>query len=201
MNALLDAIGAVAVGGMILLSVMSGMYNIQVYSHNTKLQSVLTTTSEIAATALQDRYLSALGLIPSGLISSINPDTLIVSATSKTLQFYAEIDGSVQLIAVQQGAINGAGMYPLTVQVGGSLDYGPFNTSVEHVFNYFDENNNSIGFVSNAIPSGQRDDIRSVRVNISFALQGLSQLTGGNRNLMNSIVFWQYFKNIYLLQA
>ena len=201
MNALLDAIGAVAVGGMILLSVMSGMYNIQVYSHNTKLQSTITTTSEIAATALQDRYLSALGLIPSGLLSSIGPDSLIVAATTKTLQFYAEIDGAVQLVSIQQGTINGAGMYPLTVQVGGNMDFGPYNTSIEHIFNFFDENNNAIAFVSNSIPAGNLDDIRSVRVDISFALQGLSQLTGGNRNLMNKIVFWQYFKNIYLLQA
>jgi len=201
MNALLDAIGAVAVGGMILLSVMSGMYSIQVYSQNTKLQSTLTTTSEIAATALQDRYLSALGLMPTGLLSSINPDSLIVAATTKTLQFYAEIDGAVQLVSIQQGAINGAGMYPLTVQVGGNLEFGPFNTSVENIFNFFDENNSAIAFAANAIPPGQRDDIRSVRVDISFALQGLSQLTGGNRNLMNKIVFWQYFKNIYLLQA
>jgi hypothetical protein len=201
MNALLDAIGAVAVGGMILLSVMSGMYNIQVYSHNTKLQSTLTSTSEIAATAMQDRYLSALGLIPSGILASIDPDSLIVAASRKTFQFYAEIDGSVQLISIQQGTINGAGMYPLTAQVGGNLDFGPFNTSVENIFHFFDENNNAINFASNSIPNGQIKNIRSVRVDISFALQGLSQLTGGNRNLMNKIVFWQYFKNIYLLQA
>lgn len=199
MNALLDAIGAVAVGGVILLAVISGMHNIQVYSYNTSLQATLTTTSEISSAALQDRYLSAAGMMPANLMATTNPDTMIISATRKQLQFYAEIDGSIQVVNIQQGTQDGTtGWYPFSVLVGGNLDYGIFFTSVENVFTYFDENHTQIAFVSNAIPSADLENIRLVRVDLSFVLRGMSQLTGGNRTVMNRIVFWQYFKNLYL---
>ena len=199
MTALLDAVGAVAVGGMILLSLISGMYNIQVYSYNTKMQATLTTTSEIASAALQDRYLSALGLVPTSLIGIADPDSMIISASRKTLQFYAEIDGSIQIVTIQQGAQNTTtSLYPLEVQLGANTDFGSFATSVENIFTFYDENNAIIHFASNSIPNGHLDDIRSVKVEISFALRGLAQITGGNRNLMNKIVFWQFFKNQYL---
>ena len=141
MNALLDAVGAVAVGGMILLSVMTGLFQMQVYSYNTKLQATLTSTSEIASQALQDRYLSAVGLVPTSMLVTADPDTMIISATSKVMQFYAEIDGSIQTVTISQGAVTANGWYPLTAQLNGTQDFGPFFTSTEHIFTYFDANN------------------------------------------------------------
>jgi hypothetical protein len=196
---LLDALGAAVVGGLIVITIITGMQNIQLYSYNTKIQATLNQTSEVVVSVLQDRYLSALGVSPSSGYVPTDPTKVIKYAKKQSFRFFAEIDGKYKRVTIARGSKDATtGWWPLTAKVGNTLDMGAFWVEEKFIFSYLDENNNVLPFSGNKLSAANIQKIRAVRVELAFVLPGMVNSDGIQLNVRNKIVFWQFFKNLYL---
>lgn len=198
MSSLLDVLGATISGGMVLLMIFSALLNVQVVSYNTQLQINLTKTSEDMITGRKvenldqpgiDNYLSKVG---AGVPSTTDP---IIEATSISFKFLGQTSptsGISTFYFVQENVTsNGLPLYVYQDDMSNPVS-GPFWMSDSLSIQYYDVSNNLI-----TSPDSNHDLIRSVEVNVTFYYDTY-QPDIDKRFIRHNIVFWKYFKNLYL---
>lgn len=199
MQALLDAVGSVVVGGMVLVTIITALSNVQAYSYNINIQLTLNKISESITSVLDDRYLSSLATFSPTSSPPVSKENAILNASRTRLRFWGEIDGAISRIDIRVGAQDAqTGWWPLTVEIEGNLDFGEFFISQQNVFTYFDENSNQMAFSGNTIPGSQTDKIHSVKLDLAYVLTGMADNSGVSQNIHNKIIFWKFFKNLYI---
>ncbi|MDP8202212.1 MAG: hypothetical protein P9M11_08730 [Candidatus Tenebribacter burtonii] len=190
MSSILDVLGAMITGSIILLMMFSALFNIQVISYNTQLQISLSQMSEDLITGRKignDHYLgleSFLSRVGAGV-----PDSLaIIEATSTSFKFLGRSNTSSAISTyyfVQKAASS-----PLYVYKDDMVNHisGPFWLADPLSLTYYDENEN---------PTLNIADIRSIKVDITF-LYNTYRSDIDKKLIKHNIVFWKYFKNLYL---
>jgi len=180
MSSILDVLGAMITGSIILLMMFSALFNIQVISYNTQLQISLSQMSEDLITGRKignDHYLgleSFLSRVGAGV-----PDSLaIIEATSTSFKFLGRSNTSSAISS------------PLYVYKDDMVNHisGPFWLADPLSLTYYDENEN---------PTLNIADIRSIKVDITF-LYNTYRSDIDKKLIKHNIVFWKYFKNLYL---
>ena len=192
MHSFLDAIAAVLVGGIVLLTVLTAITNIQEHAYNTTMQVTVNQISEHVSTVLQ-KYLSAVGL-------NVDSATAIVHARKKSFRFRGEYNDIIHEFLIEQGTQDTTtGWWPLSIKSDGITIMGNFYTEEEVKYSYYDIDGNKIAFVGNSIAAGNLPNIRSIRCEQSFVHPGW--IYGGQTTtIRNRIVFWKFFKNMYLVE-
>lgn len=198
MSSILDVIGSVLIGGLILLTIFNALSNVQVFSYNTQLQISLNKMSEDLITGRKvngedypglTRYLSKVGAgVPTGT-------TAILEATSNSFRFFGQmsVSSSIRMIYIVQESQTSEG-YPIYVYNSdmSTSELGPFWLADSLNLTYYDVNNTII-----TLPNSNRDLIRSIKVDLIFFYDTLHPDID-KRIIRHRIVFWRYFKNLYL---
>ncbi len=194
MSALIDAIGALIIGGMLLLIMVNSMFNIHAQSVDIEQQLILSQISENVARIIGG-YLSLAGAGESGaILDSTGTHRLRYIASDTTFTSTLRTYDIVQGNSTQFG-------FPLEIYIDGSRIMGPFYLAEEMEITYFDENNNEIVQSNGFIPIASLEDLRYMRMELEFFYDAFSppDVPGWMReDPKNHIVLWRYFINMYL---
>ncbi len=198
MSSMLDVIGATIAGSVVLLMIFSALFNIQVISYNTQLQISLSQMSEDLITGRKVGGLDQPGLesilskVGAGVPSATDP---IIEATSNSFKFLGRTNLTSSISTfhfVQESQTsNGFPLYVYQNDMSNPIS-GPFWMADSLLISYYDVNNSII-----SSPGSNHDLIRSVEVNLTF-FYNTHQPDIDKRFIRHNIVFWKYFKNLYL---
>lgn len=194
MGSLLDAIGAVAIGGLFLITMFTTLFNVQVTGQNIGLQVTLNQCADVICDEL-DNYLGIVCIDATGS----GTDTIMVAA-SDSFKFCSNWDvfadtttSSENVIKIALGNSTPIG-YPMQVTQNDTLipgtDIALWLKSLN--FTYYNEDDRII-----LTPIDSLDYIRSVKVEMEFFHEG-SLVGPGERSINTKIIFWEYFKNLYI---
>ena len=191
MSSLLDAIGALAIGGLFLVTMFTTLFNVQVTGQNIGLQVNLNQCAQVICREL-DLYLGKVGVDVSG------PD--ILEAEPQSFEFRSKWSITADTTTTTENTVKiaiGDSMpcgFPIEVTQNDTLipgsDIALWLKSLN--FTYYNEDDRII-----LTPLDSLNHIRSVKVDMEFFHEGSSVGTGA-RNINTKIVFWKYFKNLYL---
>ena len=191
MSSLLDAVGALAIGGLFLVTLFTTLFNVQVTGQNIGLQVNLNQCAEVICKEL-DRHLGKVGVDVSGSVILVaEPDSFkFCSKWSITADTTTSIENIIK-IAIGDSMPCG---FPMEVTENDTLipgtDIALWLKSLN--FTYYNEDDRII-----LTPIDSLNHIRSVKVDMEFFHEGSS--VGPNaRDINTKIVFWKYFKNLYL---
>jgi hypothetical protein len=193
MSALIDAIAALVIGGILLLVMVNSMFNIHSQSVDIEQQLILSQISENVARIIGG-YLSLAGA---------GEEAIILPSGVHRLQFEASdttFTSALKTYDIIQGDSTNFG-FPLEVFIDNNRVLGPFYLSEPMEITYFDQNDNEITLVSGLVPSGQLGELRYMRMELEFFYDAFSppDSPGWLRDdPKNRIVMWRYFINTYL---
>jgi len=192
MSSLIDAIGALIIGGLLLLIMINTLFNIQAQSVDIEQQLILSQVSENIARIISG-YLSLAGAGEGGaVLDSTGIHRLRYIANDTTFTSTLKTFDIVQGDSTQSG-------FPLEVYVDGNRELGPFFLSEAMEITYFDENDNEIALTNGFVPNP--DIVRYIRLEFEFFYDAFSppDIPGWLRDdPKNRIVLWRYFINTYL---
>ncbi|MEA2103822.1 MAG: hypothetical protein U9P79_04170 [Candidatus Cloacimonadota bacterium] len=182
MGSLLDAIGAVAIGGILLVSMITTLYMMQANGNNLNSLITLMQISEDVSSAIDSLYLSKVGL---GVTSS----SPIVATSSNSFEFLTKnpVTNLTDTIKIIQESADVWG-YPLSVYRNSVLELGPFSLKDSLDFIFYDRSETVTTTV---------DSIRSVKMTAEFTSPAIPT-TSSLVNVNNKIIIWRYFKNLYI---
>ncbi len=179
---MLDTIGALIIGGALLVAMWTAYTNYTAMHQNANMQMNLTTLSEEVSLMLGSFYLPKVGSgVPTGTAA-------IQIANSTGFQFLGResYSTSVDTFYVFQDTVSTQKV--VKVSRNGVEIAGPFFMNSDMNITYYNQADAVTATIS---------DIRSVKVEIELVYEGWS--TNANTlNLVNKIVFWTYFKNLYI---
>ena len=198
MSSLLDVIGATIAGSVVLLMIFTALFNIQVMSYNTQLQISLSQMSEDLITGRkiggvdQPGLESILSKVGAGVPSTTDP---IIEVTSNSFKFLGRTNLTSSISTfyfVQESQTsNGFPLYVYQNDMSNPIS-GPFWMADTLAISYYDVNDNII-----SAPGSNHGLIRSVEVNLTF-FYNTYKPDIDKRFIRHNIVFWKYFKNLYL---
>ena len=198
MSSLLDVLGATVVGSMVLLMIFTSLFNMQVISYNTQLQIGLTKMSEDLITGRKTGSIdqpgieSILSKVGAGVSTSTDP---IIEATSLSFKFLGQINPTSSVstfyFVQESGTSEGFPLYVYQNDMSNPI-IGPFWMADTLEITYIDMNNNVVN-----TPDSNHDIIRAIEVNLTF-FYDTYQSDIDKRLVRHNIVFWKYFKNLYL---
>ena len=198
MSSLLDVLGATVVGSMVLLMIFTSLFNMQVISYNTQLQIGLTKMSEDLITGRKTGNIdqpgieSILSKVGAGVSTSTDP---IIEATSISFKFLGQINPTSSVstfyFVQESGTSEGFPLYVYQNDMSNPI-IGPFWMADTLEITYIDMNNNVLN-----TPDSNHDLIRAIEVNLTF-FYDTYQPDIDKRLVRHNIVFWKYFKNLYL---
>ena len=191
MGSLLDAIGALAIGGLFLVTMFTTLFNVQVTGQDIGLQVNLNQCAQVVCKEL-DRYLGKVGVNISGSdILVAEPDSF--KFRSKWSITADTTTSTENIVKIAMGDSMTCG-YPMEVTENDTLilgtDIALWLKSLN--FTYYNEDDRII-----LTPIDSLDHIRSVKVDMEFFHEG-SSVGPGARNINTKIILWKYFKNLYL---
>ena len=198
MSSMLDVLGATIAGSMVLLMIFTSLFNMQVMSYNTELQIGLIKMSEDLITGRKigniDRpgIESILSKVGAGVSSLTDP---IIEATSTSFKFLGQTSPTSIISTIhfvqESGTSEGFPLYVYQDDMTNPI-LGPFWMADAMVVTYNDMHNNVI-----MSPDSNHSLIRSVEVSLTF-FYDTYQPDIDKRLIRHNIVFWKYFKNLYL---
>jgi len=199
MNSMLDVIGSFVIGAILMLAIMNAIFSIHASSMDMQQQMVLTEISEDITTILTE-YLSRVGAgVPKSQAIRLNTGV-------HQFNFKGRNEGSPGGIGeysiVQGDSVANRG-FPLEVSIDGKLVMGPFWLSKKMILTYFDKSDHEITMTNDLVNSGSYDQIRSVRVQLTFFYDAFLPKSNTasldeSSNVKNEVVFWKYFLNMSL---
>lgn len=182
MHSLLDVIGAVAIGGILLISMLNAMFTMQTNGNNLNNFLQLIKISEDVSDTIDSLYLARVGrgvdsLFPI-LANSVNSfEFLTVNPTTNNLD----------TILITQEAHTQKG-YPLKVYRNSILEMGPFWLGDSLELKYYNSSEQETSII---------DSIRSLSMDAEYT----STILPSEKKLLvvkNEIVIWKYFRSIFL---
>ncbi|MEA2095922.1 MAG: hypothetical protein U9P73_04415 [Candidatus Cloacimonadota bacterium] len=198
MSSLLDVLGATVVGSMVLLMIFTSLFNMQVINYNTQLQIGLTKMSEDLITGRKTGNIdqpgieSILSKVGAGVSTSTDP---IIEATSISFKFLGQINPTSSVstfyFVQESGTSEGFPLYVYQNDMSNPI-IGPFWMADTLDITYIDMNDNVVN-----TPDSNHDLIRAIEVNLTF-FYDTYQPDIDKRLVRHNIVFWKYFKNLYL---
>ena len=198
LSSLLDVLGATVVGSMVLLMIFTSLFNMQVISYNTQLQIGLTKMSEDLITGRKTGSIdqpgieSILSKVGAGVSTSTDP---IIEATSTSFKFLGQTNPTSSVSTLyfvqESGTSEGFPLYVYQNDMSNPI-IGPFWMADTLEITYIDMNNNVVN-----TPDSNHDLIRAIKVSLTF-FYDTYQPDIDKRLVRHNIVFWKYFKNLYL---
>lgn len=182
MHSFLDIIGAAAIGGILLVSMLNAMFTMQANGNNLNRFMQLIEISEDVSDTIDSLYLSKVGLGVDSLFPIVenSKNRFKFLTRNPTTNFLDTI-----LIAQEDSTAKG---YPLKVYRNSALEMGPFWLGDSLDFTYYNSSESETSLI---------DSIHSLRM----AAEYTSSSFPSQRKLVtvkNEIVIWKYFKSIYL---
>jgi len=135
---MLEAIGALIIGGIFMVMMFNAYHNVNVAASNITQQISINAITESVCSMLDSLYLSKVGAGVDSLTVAIT------QAKKRKFKFLGKInptDPTPSEIYIYQGGYSSQyGGWPLRVKIDGSVDAGPFYMSSKIVFKYYDVN-------------------------------------------------------------
>ena len=183
MGSLLDTLGAMVLASLFILTVYNATFNVQATAYDSRQQITLTKVSEEVANALDDNYMSIVG-------AGINNNKIVIAEPSrfKFRGIFSQSPAEISLVEIVQDDSVATKGYPLRVYKNNNLEMGPFWLADSLKFTYYNKNEEE---------TTDRAEIHSVRVEMELFYDSFTAESGVSK-VRNKIVFWEYFKNIYL---
>ena len=193
----LEAIGAIVIGGIFLVMMFNAYYNVNVSSYNISMQVTLNDMTERVTSLLDSIYLSKVG---AGTDTSIVAITTAAQTKFEYLGLNSPDDDSLNTICIEQGIYDSLqDAFPLWIKVNGLNDAGPFWMSKAIVFEYYDVNENLFTY-TDLLSSTNRDLVRSLKLDLELFFVPLTP-NAQQSEIKHNIIFWKYFKNLYLIDT
>ncbi|HHE39211.1 MAG TPA: hypothetical protein ENL20_11665 [Candidatus Cloacimonetes bacterium] len=194
---MLEAIGALIIGGIFMVMMFNAYHNVNVAASNITQQISINAITESVCSMLDSLYLSKVG---AGVDSST---VAITKAWIRDFKFLGKInptDPTPSEFYIDQGSYDSdQGGYPLRVKIDGTTVAGPFYMPTQIVFRYFDVQENEKNWAE-LLFSSQRDLVRSVRIDFELFADPV-EFEGQKAEIKQRIIFWKYFKNLYLRES
>lgn len=199
MGSMLDVIGALVIGGMFIITMMTSIFKIQQLSYNSNMLTTLNKTSELVTRVIDYEYLARLG---NGLKDK---SSIITEANDTTFTFrYKKATAIIPVSMQLRTHTTISNIYNFGVYVNSSAtpSLGTFlleakNTGTgakKSIFTYYNENDARI-----MTPNDSLQYIRSMRLSLYFVYEG--RLTGAgvgvDKRYRNQIYLWKYFNNMW----
>lgn len=184
MGSMLDAIGALVVGGMVLISIFTAMFNVNSLGHDLNMEYALMKNAERVVAGIDSVYLSKVGLY-------LGEGThAIVKADSNEFEFIykvspASVNEDSILFFCGDSTENG---FPFEIKRNSNTELGPFWLVEKAKFDYYDKYDNI---------TASLDSISSIQVDMNFTYDFYSSGSSG-ANVRYKTIFWKCFKNLYL---
>jgi len=188
MTAILETIWATVIGGMLIVSILNGLFTIQTTAMNLEMQVTLNQISEDVTSLINDDILARVG-------SGVDPDsTIILTATTNEFEFKGRLaeETAVSTIKLVQEDSTASG-YPLKVYQDNILIMGPFWLADSLDINYFKTDDTEL---STPVTT-YLDSIRYASFKMEYYRKGIDK-ENFETNLKSQIVFWRYFYNMFL---
>lgn len=194
MAALIDAVGASIIGGLLLLVMINSMFNLQTQAINIEKLVLLAQVSDNMSTVITD-YLNMAGAGTSGgIMDSTGLTRLRFSTRDSSFASTLRTFDFIQQNQTDTG-------FPFEIHVDGNLTAGPYMLSEPVAITYFNADDNVIPFVNNVISTSNLANIRYIRMQLDFFYDSFSPMqTVGpdDTDPHNTIIIWRYFINTYL---
>lgn len=194
MAALIDAVGATIIGGLLLLVMINSMFNLQTQAINIEKLVLLAQVSENISTVITD-YLNMAGAGTAGeILGSTGLNRLKFTTRDSSYTSSLRTFDFIQQNQTDAG-------FPFEIHVDGNLTAGPFMLSEPITITYFNADDNVIPFDNNVISASNLANIRYIRMELDFFYDSFSpmQVTGpDDTDPHNTVVIWRYFINTYL---
>jgi len=183
MSSLLDTLGALVLGSLFILTVYNATFNVQATAYDSRQQITLTKVTEEVVDALDDHYLNQVG-------AGVANNQIIIAEPSrfKFRGIFPDDTSEIVSVEIVAGEFVDEKGYPLRVYRDDILEMGPFWLAESLKLTYYDRNEEE---------TTDRTQIHSVKVEMEMFYDSFSQESGSSV-LKNKIVFWEYFKNLYL---
>lgn len=189
----LDIIGAVIAGTMVIITIISSIFNVQQMNYNIQTLLALNTTANQISEFLDLSYLESVGR------NLKNTEDVIKSVSGNRFVYFSRAEYSdinpVEYTAETKTDANGNVFISIsTKNTPTSVSVEVFNSSpffIEHtnIFTFFDIDGNITTNIN---------DVRYCQVDLVFVERGWDKKD--NLYIKYPITFWRFFKNIYLNQ-
>ena len=195
MGALLDVIGAFAIGSMFLLTMFNTMFNIQSFGYNIQSLVTLSEISEDVVSALDEEVLANVG---SDEATRAANNVFPANPTATSFTFWGHIDrNNTGTLVNTQVTLTINANNELVVFLDGNpntIYLGPFELNGPNglAITYLDNNDAPMAFPINT------NLLFGARFDITFQSTGVGMDWGNYDNLQHRIIFWKYFKNLHL---
>ncbi len=186
MQSMLDTIGSVIIGGIVLLTIMSALFRIQGDTFDATMQLSINKTAEDAVAILENYYLKSVG-------TGIHPDSIsIISATTTEFVYLKQTQATSvnpDTVRIYTGANTRVG-FPFRVEINSVVDFGPFMLEDSLKIEYYNQTEGEIVTTADSL-----DFIRSAMFDMTFFYPNFDP----NKMIRtrHRIIFWKYFKNLY----
>jgi len=200
MGSIIDIIGALIAGGLIIITIILTINNVRIMDYNIQTELNLHTAALKVPEVLEVGYLESLGRLTN------RSDVPISIASPNQFQFFGitiNAAGNLEQViyTLESALIPNTNFFhvrvitqttttpPITNQ---TYTTQPYQFENGNIFTYFDGNNNSLG---STVIGDDLDLIRSVQVDLMF----IEPAAGRTDAFMRyPITFWRYFKNLYI---
>lgn len=183
MGSLLDAVGALVIGGMFLVTMFTAQFNVRSIGSDSNMELTLIEMSEKVVDNVNS-YLSkvGLGVVGTDKISVASPNSFEFKGKDNIL------DPTYTILVVQEAYDDAEKGYPFKIYRNGSLELGPFYLADSLRITYYD---------IDEVITYTRENIRSIKVEMEFTYDIYSSGVR-NKKIRNKITFWKYFDNLYI---
>jgi len=189
MIVMIDIIGAMIAGTMVVMTIVNSIFNVQQMNYNIQALLGLNTIANQVTEFIDLNYLESVGRnLASG-------DSVFVSAGINELVFYTKpsyADTNLTKFTIT-ALTNSSNQSYISVNSGNTEVFNslPFRIKNTDIFTYYDDKQLPIADLNNNLKK-----IFYIKVSLVFIEEGWD-----NRNdlvIEYPIVFWRFFKNIYL---
>lgn len=185
MGALLDILGSVFTGTLVLITIITSILNFQELHYNIRTMITLADIGEQVMENFDKYYLANIEEVDriygSKMIAKGKLDLAVVDS-----------------MIIEVGKTKDGLGYPLTINVvnmatkNSTLSFGPFTVADTTVFTFYDLNMNEI------TSNDSLANIRNIRVNLTFIEKGWERVEGEKKYITHPVMFWKCFKTIYV---
>ncbi len=185
MGVIFDILGAVVIGTIVLMTIITSILNFQEFHYNIRTMITMAESGEKIVEMFDKHYLSNIERI-----DWISPSKIYLKGKLDL----TEVDS----IIVEIGKTKQDFGYPVSIKVvnmaNNSVDTNllPLLVSDTLAFTFYDINMNVV------TSNDSLSSIRNIRVNFNFIEKGWERKEGEKKVITHPVSFWKCFKTIYI---
>ena len=200
MNALIDVFGSIIAGSVVVLTILTSIFNIQQINYNINAFLHLNEAANHFIEVVDMAYFEPVGR---NMLTTDNP--IKVAARNRLIyENRSTPNGAPITYTIEMRFINNRNTFIVTEQMTPTSSVvevyrSPYALESLDIFTYYGRDDNELTFdaVTNSITN--TNSVYGVKVDLVFITEAWSN--SDDHNIRYPITFWRYFKNIYLVRG